>query len=236
MPLLKGGLLGLGNVSPEAIESAINEAEGIRDEAEDFRNEAEGFRDGAEAVSNLGTHDAAPASHSTAMALKAPLNNPNFSGNVTVNAGDLKILGASKGIDFGDGSIFRPEIGEWDPNVNASIGSPIYSVQQGTYAKIGNKAFCQFHLALTGGTPNAGVTVGITGWPFTPSSISNYQEVISIRMLSWAGTTYTSVSGSIVAGSNTLYLSQQTLAGLLGLVGTELTNTGEISGSFSFLV
>jgi len=58
------------------------------------------------------------------------------------------------------------EEGTWTPNINTGYTSPTYSIQHGTYTKIGDTVRAYFRLDLSGGTA-VGTAVKIGGLPFT---------------------------------------------------------------------
>jgi hypothetical protein len=107
------------------------------------------------------------------------------SGNVKVNTGNLVIGTSGKGIDFsGVGTAAEIlddyEEGTWTPRLEgATPGTATYSVQTGTYTKVGNKVHVQGYIATTAlGTIAGGLT--IQGLPFTTSSIANNITAMTI--------------------------------------------------------
>ena len=104
--------------------------------------------------------------------------------SATANGGILQV---SDGITFpatqsacsNPNTLDDYEEGNWTPTLNGSVSSPSvsYSVQNGTYVKVGKKVTCRFYLqfSFTGGSG----TVIIGGLPFVSDSTTNtYSEFI----------------------------------------------------------
>jgi hypothetical protein len=96
-------------------------------------------------------------------------------GHVEVTTGNLIIGTAGKGIDFdpaGGGAanlLDDYEEGTFEPTVRGSttVGSATYTVQQGSYTKIGNVVYWQVRLAYTGHTGTGNMQIP---FPFTSSN------------------------------------------------------------------
>jgi hypothetical protein len=61
------------------------------------------------------------------------------------------------------------EEGTWTPAVNAGVTSPTYSLQSGSYTKIGRMVYFNFDIRVSGGTLVAGDFI-LEGLPFNNSS------------------------------------------------------------------
>jgi len=112
-------------------------------------------------------------------------------------AGNLSLTGnviigtSGKGIDFsatagtGTSELFNDyEEGTWTPFVSDDSGSAsegqTYSVQVGTYTKIGNTVFVQGRIVMSSlGTLSTAQNVRLNGFPFTSSSTTNNFAVVS---------------------------------------------------------
>jgi len=143
--------------------------------------------------------------------IKTPIT---FVGDVTLSTGNLVIGTSGKGIDFsatssGSGTMTSElladyEEGTWTPSVG---GTATYSVQSGTYTKIGrqvtvNFAF-QINLILTGSTSS------ISGLPFTVGADDGCGSVRYFASLS--GNVY-SLGCYAASTTTTIYLPAITAA------------------------
>jgi len=98
-------------------------------------------------------------------------------GDVTVNTGNLVIGTAGKGIDFsatsGSGTsevLDDYEEGTWTPTLSAAGGSGfVYSMQAGTYTKVGNSVHVQGRI-ITTSIGSASGSMNVDSFPFTPIS------------------------------------------------------------------
>jgi hypothetical protein len=169
--------------------------------------------------------------------------------------GNIKLSGnvipaSGFGIDFaataGTGTselLADYEEGTWTPFVSDDSGSDAegqtYSVQVGTYTKIGNTVFVQGRIVMSSlGTLSTGDNVRLNGFPFTSSSISNNfatvcygqaQGLIIVAGQSLAG--YLNPSGIV----STIRVWNQT-TGTDGLLFTQLTASGGFMFSCSYKV
>ncbi len=97
------------------------------------------------------------------------------SGGLDLSAGNL-VLDNGYGIDFSatansSGTVTHEilddyEIGTFTPHFQMGLTSPGYSVQQGTYVKIGSLVVCSIYLRANSGTEN-GDHIYVGGLPFT---------------------------------------------------------------------
>jgi hypothetical protein len=106
--------------------------------------------------------------------------------NVTVSTGNLVIGTSGKGIDFsatpgtGTSELFADyEEGSWTPTVigSTSAGTATYSIQVGTYTRIGNKVFitCKVVYSSFTGTGN----MDISGLPVACKTLTGLQFAMS---------------------------------------------------------
>ena len=96
-------------------------------------------------------------------------------GGVDISAGNL-VLDNGYGIEFtatanSSGTVTHEilddyEIGTFTPHFQMGLTSPGYSVQQGTYVKIGSLVVCSIYLRANSGTEN-GDHIYVGGLPFT---------------------------------------------------------------------
>lgn len=101
----------------------------------------------------------------------------NSSGDMTITNGNLVLGTSGKGIDFsatssGSGTMTSEllsdyEEGTWTPVLNNS-GAGAYSLQLGSYVKVGKSVTCVGVIVKNSGTVTA--TVNISGLPFTTNN------------------------------------------------------------------
>ena len=119
----------------------------------------------------------------SAVALKAPIATPVFTGDATVSTGNLVIGTNGKGIDFSanadssaTGASTTSELlddyeeGTWTPAFGRNGGtqpSVVYSEQVGSYTKVGNMVFLTGDMGITSISIPSNGTLTITGMPFT---------------------------------------------------------------------
>lgn len=76
----------------------------------------------------------------------------------------------------------HPEQGEWTPRIGGSVadGAHTYSVQSGSYFKIGTRVFADFAILLTAKDAALSGTVTIKGLPFVPLVSGMYSAAIGL--------------------------------------------------------
>jgi hypothetical protein len=160
------------------------------------------------------------------------------------------VMSNGKGIDFsatpGTGTselLADYEEGTWTPFVSDDTGSSTegqtYSVQVGTYTKIGNTVFVQGRIVMSSlGTLSTGDNVRLNGFPFTSNSTSNNFATVSygqaqglIIVAGQSLTGYLNPSGIV----STIRVWNQT-TGTDGLLFTQLTASGGFMFSCSYKV
>ena len=105
-------------------------------------------------------------------------------GGLDLSAGNL-VLDNGYGIDFSatansSGSVTHEilddyEIGTFTPRFQMGLTSPGYSVQSGTYVKVGSLVVCSIYLRANSGTEN-GDHIYVGGLPFTVLNISGNSQ------------------------------------------------------------
>jgi len=134
------------------------------------------------------------------------------------NAGDISLEGnlvigtSGKGIDFsaatpdGTGSTGSEvlddyEEGAWTPTWTAGASDATYTIQVGTYTKIGNKVHVQGYMTISSlGTMSGDLTLG--GLPFTSVSTTNVHSALHVGYgAGLAITAGTNLSGNVGFGS-----------------------------------
>jgi hypothetical protein len=168
--------------------------------------------------------------------------------SVTASTGNFVVGTAGQGIDFsvtpgtGTSELLNDyEEGTWSPVYQTTGGSFTYSIQTGSYTKIGNTVYCNFRIStatVTAGTGN----VLLAGLPFTQNSSTNVRGSFGIGdSRSFGG----DVPAGLVTeetGTTTLKITYRTAAngGVTNLDASDLAPTGAfqniIAGSFFYTV
>jgi hypothetical protein len=102
-------------------------------------------------------------------------------------------------IKFGSGTVLSSyEEGTWTPAYDSTGATFGYSVQYGSYVKVGNMVKAQFRLranSVTGTTTNP---VGISGLPFTSANLNTYyQEGAALGLQTFASVLGADVSNAV---------------------------------------
>jgi len=136
-------------------------------------------RDGVEDLKTIDANLAAKASN-TALAAKAPLSTPSFTGNTTVTAGNLVIGTSGKGIDFSivadssaTGASTNSEIldcyeeGTWTPAIMLTTGNVTLS-EAFNYTKVGRLVTLRGYIYNGSSIANTNAIWQFGGLPFQP--------------------------------------------------------------------
>jgi hypothetical protein len=160
----------------------------------------------------------------SALALKAPLAAPVFTGISDFSAG-----GAYFGTAAAANLLDDYEEGTWTPSLG---GTTTYSIQQGSYTKVGDQITANFDVAVT--TIGTGSTVDISGLPFT--SVSGGPQGITggIGYFSAISTSIISIFARIDPGSSTLLLASLTAAGTVVAGNALFADGARITGSVTY--
>jgi hypothetical protein len=134
---------------------------------------------------------------------------PTLVGDVTLSTGNL-VVSSGKGIDFsltpGTGTselLADYEEGNWTPIVvgSSSAGTGTYSVQVGTYTKVGDLVHVQMFLIWTAHTGTGDMKVG--GLPFTTSATFLNFSAATIGQFENIALTISSTPMAIIATNGT---------------------------------
>lgn len=155
--------------------------------------------------------------------------NIDSSGNFTVNSGNLVIGTAGKGIDFSatansSGTMSSElladyEEGTWTPSIG---GNATYSVQQGSYVKIGKMVYINFYLGIN--LKGTGSNTTITGLPYASAAktgggpvaywYGSASAVVYISSYTYNSSQldlYSATSGTGTLGTSTIFQNGTTL-------------------------
>jgi hypothetical protein len=131
----------------------------------------------------------------------------------------------------------RIESGTWTPTLagNTTPGSNTYSVQSGTYYKVGKMVVLQFAITLSAKDAAMVGALKINGLPFVPSAITFGATFARIASLALGGT-YSQYSGFCSVSSSAIFIAQ--MGGSAGtwnnIDAVAASNTTEITGSLTY--
>ena len=129
------------------------------------------------------------------------------------------------------------EEGTWTPAWLAGTSDATYTVQVGTYTKIGNKVHIQGQMAISALGTMSGV-LSITGLPFasngTAGNIGGLQGAWASGLAITAGT---NISGYVVVGNTTIRMEMWSAAGgTSDFQATNLSSNGALTFQASYTV
>lgn len=110
----------------------------------------------------------------------------------------------------GTGSMTLSTEGTWTPviSTDATVGTPAYSIQVGSYEKVGRQVTARFSISLSGWTGSPTGNVIITGLPATSTSTTNDNGVctVSSYLVSGLAAANTGIGGAVLPSSTTILL------------------------------
>jgi hypothetical protein len=140
----------------------------------------------------------------------------------------------TSGINLGNTTLTNYTQGTWTPvaTFNGSSASVTYSLQSGTYTRIGNRCFCTLHLALTNNGSGSGA-FEITGLPFASSQQSAFP-----MLWGTTSTSFVNVMAIILSGTTTIgvYRITAAAASFTQMSDVEAGNTIGLNVEFSYRV
>lgn len=132
--------------------------------------------------------------------------------------------------------------GTWTPTIQDDSGSPsegqTYSIQSGTYTRIGNTVVCECQIAVTSlGTLSVGQAVRIGGLPFTSSASVNFSSAIVGSATGLTLSAVSPITGVIAAGATVMGLYKWVATtGSTTLLVSDLGTTPSMTLSFTYKV
>jgi hypothetical protein len=127
--------------------------------------------------------------------------------------------------------------GNFTPCITGTIsaGSNAYSVQVGTYTKIGNRVLFEIYVRLSASSGMAG-NLQVTGLPFTSNSLANNYSVCTTDFIgvTMPSPSYSQIVSSLAPGQTSLNLLVEGTGVRMALAVAQLASTGGfvISGSY----
>jgi hypothetical protein len=166
----------------------------------------------------------------------------------TASTGNFVVGTSGQGIDFsatpGTGTselLADYEEGTWSPQYQTSGGSFTYSLQTGSYTKIGNTVYCNFRISTATVTAGTGQVL-LAGLPFTQNGSGEVRGSFGVGdSRGFLGDTPTGIVTEQI-GTTTASLTYRLLAngGITNLDASDLAPTGAfsniIAGSFFYTV
>ena len=179
--------------------------------------------------------------------LKTVGNLSTRSGDQTIENGNLIIATSGKGIDFSATShpagmtcelLDDYEEGTWTPVLGGetSESGQSYTVQRGTYTKVGQMVTCNFDVVLA----NKGTITGdvaLKGLPFTSAASSNFAyPAVSIGLWQNFATAYVYVNGVVInnAAYATIKAITAAATSLSAVATANVANNTRISGTLVY--
>lgn len=159
-----------------------------------------------------------------------------MTGGLTMTSGQI-VFPATQVPSAGANTLDDYEEGTWVPVIGGSGGTSgqVYSIQVGSYVKIGKLVIAQFAAVLsTKGTITT--SVQIQGLPFTSENTTNLFSVGAVRWGSLA-TTWTSIIALISPNATVADIQGTTVAAAgnnVGLTTADLGNTSQFIGTIAY--
>lgn len=147
------------------------------------------------------------------------------------------VLGAATAtsINFGGTSLANYVEGTWTPAITTSgtVGTPAYSIQVGSYTRIGRIVVAQFSITLSGWTGSPTGNVAISGLPLASTSTTNDNAVCSIASYSVTGLASLNygVSGLIIPSAMQIALLSQGNTGTSSITAAQAGTTASFVGN-----
>lgn len=140
-------------------------------------------------------------------------------------------------VNFGGATLDTYVATTWTPTIttDATAGTPVYSIQVGSYEQIGRQVTLRFHITLSswGGSPTGNVAVG--GFPVASGNVTNDNGSCVVTSFLMTGvTSFASVSGFILPNTSLALISAVAAGGGLTtnrLTATNLGTFGSLSGT-----
>lgn len=126
-------------------------------------------------------------------------------GDIAGTIPDLSII-----LSGGSGNFYQA--GNWTPTIAGSVtaGANTYTIQEGTYVRIGSVVFFAANVALSALDPSLAGNVEILGLPFSAANIANNQIVVNIIFSAVTlASGYTQVIGLMKPNQSIIGVAQQ---------------------------
>jgi hypothetical protein len=140
----------------------------------------------------------------------------------------------TSGINLGNTNLTNYTQGTWTPvaTFGGSTSGVTYSLQSGTYTRIGNRCFCTLHMALTNNGSGSGA-FEITGLPFASSQQSAFPVLWGTSSTSFVNVMVIILSGTTTIG---MYRITAAAASFTQMSDVEAGNTIGLNVEFVYRV
>lgn len=160
------------------------------------------------------------------------------SGNLTSSAfgtGVKTALGVNTNSNGGFPTYIQ---GTWIPAVttSATVGTPTYSVQVGSYEQIGRQVTVRFTMILSGWTGSPTGNISITGLPVASSNTTNDSGVCTIGNYNVTGLAASNIgiAGTISPNTSVILPIQQSNTSVSAITAAQFGTTGSLVGMCSY--
>lgn len=138
-------------------------------------------------------------------------------------------------VNFGGTALANYVEGTWVPSITTSgtVGTPAYSIQIGSYTRIGRIVIAQFTLTLSGWSGSPAGNISISGLPLTSSATANDNASCYISQYSVAGLASLNygVMGTISPSSTQINLRSQGNSGTVAITAAQAGTTASFIGN-----
>lgn len=119
----------------------------------------------------------------------------------------------------------------WVPVITttATVGSPAYSIQSGSYTRIGRMVFAQFIITLSGWTGSPTGNVNISGLPIAAGSPEEGYATIYYSVTGLAASNF-GIIGRVIAGATVINLYQNSNTADTVITAAQIGSTPTLNG------
>lgn len=156
----------------------------------------------------------------------------------SVNKVTITAPATSATLTITDGQTLSYVEGTWTPAIttDGTVGTPAYSVQVGTYEKVGRQVTARFDIQLSGWTGTPTGNISISGLPVTSTSTANdfgHCFVGTYLVTGLAALSY-GITGRVVVNGTTAAFGQNATTGggpAVTLTAAQVGTTGILQGA-----
>jgi hypothetical protein len=155
---------------------------------------------------------------------------------VTPNIG----VATATSINFGGTALSNYTEGTWTPAIttDGTVGTPAYTVQVGSYERIGRTVTARFFIQLSGWTGSPTGNVSISGLPLANSAVaaSNGSCVVTAYTVTGLAALNYGITGTITASSSQIDLKQNGSTGTTNITAAQAGTTALLVGIATYRV
>jgi hypothetical protein len=143
-------------------------------------------------------------------------------------------------INFGGTALSNYTEGTWTPAIttDGTVGTPAYTVQVGSYERIGRTVTARFFIQLSGWTGSPTGNVSISGLPLANSAVaaSNGSCVVTAYTVTGLAALNYGITGTITASSSQIDLKQNGSTGTTNITAAQAGTTALLVGIATYRV